>query len=248
MIEIIGTVRLADSNIQPLTKDAAAGQPCVEVADASGYYVGQWVTLGSEDLKIQGGGSNKVRRAGGDCGRIAKIDGATITFELPLRKDYRVAAHARLGTQPSAFLVTQPGVRIRGTGVIDGNKAGQFDFAPGEMTPSKGRGEDTRAGCGISVDSLANPIAHIEIEGITIRDCILHNLSFSKSGTRVSPASIALAHVTKTSCCATANTARSPATNALTRSLKTASFSTQAIITACCGAMSASTTPASASV
>jgi len=178
VIELIGTVRVADANIQPLTADAAAGQPSVTVADASGYSAGQWVTLGAEDLKIQGGGKIKVRREGGDCGRIASIAGNTITFELPLRRAYTVAAKARLGTQPSAFLITQPGVRIHGTGVIDGNKAKQFDFAPADMTPGKGnRGEETRAGCGISIDSLLEPIAHLRVEGITIRDCILHNLS-----------------------------------------------------------------------
>lgn len=178
VIELVGTVRVTDSNIQRLTADAAAGQPSVTVANASGYYPGQWVTLGAEDLKIQGGGKNKVRREGGDCGRIASIAGNTITLDLPLRRAYTVAARARLGTQPSAFLITQPGVRIHGTGVIDGNKAKQFDFAPADMTPSKGRGEDTRAGCGISIDSNGpDPIAHLRVAGITIRDCILHNLS-----------------------------------------------------------------------
>ncbi len=178
VIELIGTVRVADSNIQPLTADAAAGQAAVTVADASGYYPGQWVTLGAEDLKIQGGGKNKVRREGGDCGRIAKIEGNTITFERPLRRAYAVANRPRLGTQPSAFLITQPGGRIHGTGVVDGNRANQFDFAPADMTPAKGRGEDTRAGCGISVDSDPEPVGYVQIEGITVRDCILHNISF----------------------------------------------------------------------
>lgn len=178
VIELIGIVRVADSNIQPLVADAAAGQPKVIVADASGYYPGQWVTLGAEDLKIQGGGKIKVRREGGDCGRIASIDDNTIAFELPLRRAYTVASKTRLGTQPSAFLITQPGVTIRGTGVIDGNRANQFDFAPADMTAgNKGRGEETRAGCGISIDSDPDPVAHLRIEGITIRDCILHNLS-----------------------------------------------------------------------
>lgn len=181
VIELNGTVRVSDSNIQQLTADAAAGQPKVTVADASGYYAGQWVTLGAEDLKIQGGGKNKVRREGGDCGRIVSISGNTITFKLPLRRAYAVANHARLGTQPSAFLISQSGVRIHGTGVVDGNRAKQFDFAPADMTPSKGRGEDTRAGCGISIDSDPEPIAHLRIEGITIRDCILHNLSLYRA-------------------------------------------------------------------
>lgn len=194
-VELIGTIRVADSNIQPLAADAAAGQPSVTVADASGYYAGQWVTLGAEDLKIQGGGRNKVRREGGDCGRIASIKDNTISFELPLRKDYKVAAKARLGTQPSAFLITQPGVRIHGTGVVDGNKKKQFDFAPGDMTPSNGRGEDTRAGCGISIDSSPDPIAHLSVEGITIRDCILHNLSLYRARhTRISQVNCTGAH------------------------------------------------------
>jgi hypothetical protein len=189
VIELIGTVRIGDANIQALAADARAGQPRVTVADASGFSVGQWVTLGAEDLKIQGGGKNKVRREGGDCGRIAGIEGNTIAFELPLRKDYRVAAIARLGTQPSAFLITRPGVRLRGTGVIDGNKAKQFDFAPADMTPSRGRGEVTRAGCGISVDSSGDPVAHVEIEGI------LHNLSLYRTRhTRISRVTCIGAH------------------------------------------------------
>lgn len=177
VIELIGTVRVADAVIQPLTADATAGQQEVQVADASAYRVGQWVTLGAEDLKIQGGGKIKVRREGGDCGRIAGISGNTITFERPLRRAYAVADRARLGTQPSAFLVTQSGVRIHGTGTIDGNKAGQFDFAPADMSERNLRGEETRAGCGISIDSPDEMLEYIVVEGITIRDCILHNLS-----------------------------------------------------------------------
>lgn len=178
VIEIEGTVKVSDSLIQPLTADAAAKQHVVQVADASGYYVGQWVTLGADSLRIQGGGGNKDRREGGDCGRIASVEGNTVRFELPLKRDYKVADKARLGTQCSAFLITVPGVRVHGTGVIDGNKKKQFDFAPGDMTTPKSRGEETRAGCGISVDSLVEPIAGLSVEGITIRDCILHNLSF----------------------------------------------------------------------
>ncbi|HYF34441.1 MAG TPA: glycosyl hydrolase family 28-related protein [Prosthecobacter sp.] len=182
VIELVGTVRISDSNIQPLTADAAAGQPSFTVADASGYYVGQWVGLGAEDLKIQGGGKIKVRREGGDCAKIVKIEGNTISFERPLRRDYLVKANARVGTQPSAFLITTPGVRIHGTGVIDGNRKNQFDFAPADMTPGKwSRGEETRAGCGITVDSYLEPIDHIRIEGITIQDCILHNISLYRA-------------------------------------------------------------------
>jgi len=182
VIELIGTVRVTDAIIQPLTADAAAAQPSVTIADASGYYVGQWVALGAEDLSIQRGGKIKVRREGGDCGRIAAIAGNTITFEQPLRRAYTVAAQTRLATQPSAFLITQSGVRIHGTGVIDGNKKKQFDFAPADMTPGKGnRGEETRAGCGISIDSLHEPLTHLAVEGITIRDCILHNLSLYRA-------------------------------------------------------------------
>lgn len=178
VIEIEGTVKVGDSLIQPLTADAAAKQNVVTVADAAGYYPGQWVTLGADSLRMQGGGGNKDRREGGDCGRIASVEGNTVRFELPLKHDYKVADKARLGTQCSAFLITVPGVRIHGAGVIDGNKRKQFDFAPGDMTAPKSRGEETRAGCGISVDSLVDPIAGLSFEGITIRDCILHNLSF----------------------------------------------------------------------
>jgi hypothetical protein len=176
-IELNGTIKVSDAHIQPLTADVAAGQPRVPVRDASGFYAGQWVTLGDEGLPIQGGGKNKVRREAGDCGRIAKIEGNTLVMELNLRRSYTLRGKARIGTQPSALLITQSNVHIRGRGVIDGNKAGQFDFAPGDMTVSKGRGEDTRAGCGISIDSDPGAIADFTIEGITVRDAILHNIS-----------------------------------------------------------------------
>ncbi|MBM3888314.1 MAG: hypothetical protein FJ388_04215, partial [Verrucomicrobia bacterium] len=179
-IEIIGTVKVADANIQPLTADVKAGQPRVTVCDASGFYAGQWVTVADENLRIQGGG-RKVRREGGDCGRIARIEGNTIVMEKNLRKGYSVAAKARVGTQPSAFLITQSNVHIRGKGVIDANRARQFNFAPGDMTESHGRGEETRAGCGISVDANPGTIAHISIEGITVRDAILHNISLFRA-------------------------------------------------------------------
>jgi hypothetical protein len=176
-IEIIGTIRVADALIQPLAADVPAGQPRIPVKDARGFYAGQWVTVADESLRIQGGGKNKVRREGGDCGRIARIEGNTLVMELNLRRGYSVAAMGRVGTQPSAFLITQSNVRLCGPGVIDGNKAHQFDFAPADMTEKKGRGEETRAGCGISIDSDPGVVSHISIEGITVRDAILHNIS-----------------------------------------------------------------------
>ncbi len=119
-IEIVGTIKVADANIQPLAADVPAGQPRVPVPDASGFYAGQWVTMADESLRIQGGGKNKVRREGGDCGRIARIEGNTLVMELNLRRGYSVAAKARVGTQPSAILITQSNVYIRGRSVIDG--------------------------------------------------------------------------------------------------------------------------------
>lgn len=176
-IEIVGTIKVADANIQPVANDVPGGQPRVTVRDASGFYAGQWVTVADESLRIQGGGKNKVRREGGDCGRIARIEGNTLVMESNLRRAYAVAAKARVGTQPSAILITQSNVHIRGRGIVDGNKARQFDFAPADMTEKKGRGEETRAGCGISIDSDPEAISHVTIEGITVRDAILHNIS-----------------------------------------------------------------------
>jgi parallel beta-helix repeat protein len=179
-IEIIGTIKVADANIQPLTADAQAGQPRVTVRDASGFYAGQWVTVADENLRIQGGG-RKVRREGGDCGQIARIEGNTLVMEKNLRKGYSVAAKARVGTQPSAFLITQSNVHIRGKGVIDGNRARQFNFAPGDMSEQGNRGEETRAGCGISIDANPGTVSHVRIEGITVRDAILHNISLFRA-------------------------------------------------------------------
>ena len=177
-IEINGTIKISDAHIQELSADVVAGQPRVPVRDASGYYVGQWVSIGDEGLPVQGGGKHKVRREAGDCGQIAKIEGHTLVMQHNLRRSYKMSAQAKVATQHSAILITKSNVHIRGRGVVDGNKARQFNFAPGDMTPEKGRGEDTRAGCGISIDSHLEPISNFSIQGITVRDAILHNISF----------------------------------------------------------------------
>jgi parallel beta-helix repeat protein len=174
-IELIGTLKVADAQIQPLAEDVVAGQPKIRVPDASGFRVGQWVSLGDENLPIQGGG-RKTRREAGECTRIVGIEGNVLILGANFKKSYSVAAKARVASQPSAILIEdKSNIHIRGTGIIDANKANQFDFAPGMMDQPS---EETRAGCGITVHSnKPGRVANISITGITVRDAILHNIS-----------------------------------------------------------------------
>lgn len=175
-IELVGVLKVADAEIQLLVKDVLPGQAKMSVANASRFYVGQWVSLGDEDLPIQGGGK-KVRREAGECSRIVAIEGNTLVLGSNFKKTYRVAAQGRVATQPSAILIEdKSNIHIRGAGSIDANKAGQFDFAPGMMAI---RSEETRAGCGITVHSnRPGAVRNVTISGITVHDAVLHNLSF----------------------------------------------------------------------
>ena len=178
-IELIGTLKIADAHVQPIAADVPAGQPRIQVADARGFRVGQWVALGDETLPIQRGGRGvmKTRREGGDCGRIIAIEGDVLVLGGNLRRAYRRADQARVATQPSAILIEdKSNIHLRGTGTIDANKAGQFNFAPAMLDQVA---EETRAGCGITVHSnRPGSVRHVTLAGITVRDAILHNLSF----------------------------------------------------------------------
>ena len=68
---------------------------------------------------------------------------------------------------------------------------------------AKGDGvaDDTRAGCGISIDSDPAAIAHMRIEGITIRDCILQNLSLYRARQKHPPAQQRILPAHAGTCC-----------------------------------------------
>jgi hypothetical protein len=188
-LEVNGLLRVDDAVSSQLTKDTKSGDKTYHVTDASRFRVGQWVTAVDNNGTNQKGGWDNWQggRKYGECAVIAAIDGNAITVEEvpdeyadrstrdePSRysKDYLVAAHAFLTTCHSAVLVQgQRMVFIHGSGSIFGNRMNQMRTAP---TSNWQRWEEMRANSGVVVfDS-----SFVHIEGLTIHDANLHNLTF----------------------------------------------------------------------
>ncbi len=183
VLEIQGTVKLADAHIQPLASDLVPGDDKLTVKDASLYRVGQWVLLCDEDSKGWNPGETRVR---GDCGRILAIEGNTLQLDGKVGLAYRVKRSARVATHSSVILIEgKSNVRITGTGTVDANKQGQIDARPmvllGKGVRTSGRiggdsGEEIRAGCGIAVSGAPASLRNITIETITIQNANEHNI------------------------------------------------------------------------
>lgn len=172
-LEILGTLTMATAVSSSLAQDAAAGQQTVEVADASAFFVGQWVAVIDTD-RMQTYG-----RYSGDASTILKIVGNTITLGTGLIYSYTVAANATLWSCPSTILIDSKSyVSIHGSGDIDGNQANQgpvfgaYSYAWNGQTVAE-RGKD---GSGISVQDST----HITIKGLYLHDAAT-NLVFWNS-------------------------------------------------------------------
>lgn len=170
-----GTLKIADTEIQPLTADVAVGDGVVEVRDALGFRVGEWVTLHDDRLPIQGGG-RKIRRQNAGNARITAIDGNRIRLDARSARAYLREAGAVLGRQHTALLIEHSNVRIGGFGTIDGNKRNQLNAAPSRLEDVVG--EDGRVGSCLKVNGATGKrLRDVVIETLTLRDAVLHNLS-----------------------------------------------------------------------
>ena len=169
---INGTLRLADAEITELQSDVAVGDCEVVVRDPAGFSVGEWVTLHDNRLPIQGGG-RKTRRQGSGNARIKSISGNRLELDRSSARSYLCEAEAVLARQHAAIWIKHSGVRISGTGIIDGNKQNQLNTAPGRL--EDGQSEDWRAASGIAVrgDSM---LSNIVIEDVTVCDFTLHGI------------------------------------------------------------------------
>ena len=117
-----GTIRLSDSPCTPITSDVKIGDTQVTVKDASGFQPRQWVTLHDDRLPIQGGGRKTRRQSAGNA-RILSISGQTLHLDRASARSYLCEANAVVGRQHSAIWIRHSGVRISGSGTIDGNKS-----------------------------------------------------------------------------------------------------------------------------
>ncbi len=173
-VEIHGTLRSKAGIIQRLLSDVHPGDSEVVVEDGSVFRVGSWVTLHDDALPIQGGG-RKVRRERAGNARVVQIDGNRLILDNQSAGEFLSERNGRVGTQHSVILIEHSGVRICGTGVIDGNRENQLNAAAGSL--DRTYGEDWRANCGVSVDGFDKTLSDVIIEGVTIKNAVLHNLA-----------------------------------------------------------------------
>lgn len=173
-VEIHGTLRSRDGVSARMRRDVNPDDNRVEVEDGSIFRVGDWVTIHDDDLPIQGGG-RKVRRERAGNARISAIDGNWLQLDNKAVAKFSVAANGVVATQHSVILIEHSNVRICGTGVIDCNGANQLNAATGSLDRSYG--EDWRANCGISVHCGEGMLTGIIIEGVTVRNAVMHNIA-----------------------------------------------------------------------
>lgn len=169
-----GTVRLANAEIQALSRDVAIGDNEIHVEDASGFAIGEWVTLHDNRLPIQGGGRKTRRQSAGNA-RIVAMAENRITLDRRSARDYLRTAGGLLARQHGGIWIRHSGVRISGGGVIDGNRANQLNAAPGFLEDELG--EDWRAASGI-VAAGDSVLSHIIIEDVTVCDFALQGICF----------------------------------------------------------------------
>lgn len=170
-VEIHGTVKIQDGHQDLLLADVAIGATSVTVSGASTkYYPGQQVCISGTNRAIQGGGTGQTRRTASAM-TILSVAGNTITFTEPLDYAYTTAQAATIGHCQSVFIVQDSvNVVFRGKGIVDQNKANQYDIEP--VTVSGTIAEAVKFGCAITLNDSEN----INVEGITAQNSVLHNL------------------------------------------------------------------------
>lgn len=194
-----GTLKVADAERSPLAADVLSGETRVRVEDASGFQVGDSISIHDDNLPIQGGG-RKVRRERAGHAEVVAIAGNELELDRRALRNFSISANGFVARQNGAIWIRHGGVRISGSGTIDGNYAHQLNAAPGFLDVQ--RSEVHQAASGITVRG-EGWIDGVLIEGITIKDFTLHGVSLNRTemGTvrgvtvrGVHDKSIALAH------------------------------------------------------
>ena len=181
IIEVNGIIKLANGTIRPLTADLSIGAfNTISVANADTYFkVGQRIVVSADNANINGGGAWKTRKVG-NTNIITGVTSTTITCQFnfavsaaPINSTgYTVANNARVSQANNVFIIRDAdNIRISGTGILDGNKANQYNIAGADWNQSS---EDISSSCGISLNGT-----NIEIKDITIQNFVLHGISTS---------------------------------------------------------------------
>jgi len=176
-VVINGTLKIADAEQTPLARDVRSGDTTVLVRDASVFQVGDTISLHDDNLPIQGGG-RKVRRERAGHGTILAIDGNELRLDRAALREFTPAANGLAARQNGALWIRHSGVRICGTGSLDGNWSNQLNAAPGFLDVD--RSEVFQAASGVTVMGEAW-LENIIVEGITIENFTLHGVSLTRT-------------------------------------------------------------------
>lgn len=167
------TLKVANGDSVFLTTNLDSLGNSFEVADASGFQVGQW--LGVTDDESVYKNYNRENRYG-YTQKIVDITGNQITMALHSPFGCLVSRNARAGLVQSVIILDScSNITIMGNGVIDGNgrNANQIKIHP----VSQFLGEQWWAGIGITARDCNN----ITIDGLTFKDGEMHNLAFTET-------------------------------------------------------------------
>lgn len=163
-----GTFKIKDGVTSLVTSNVSAEATSFDVANGGLFNVGEWVAI-TDDAQIAA--YDTLR---GSSGRITDITDNTITFDSICTYNYLTSENAYVGHTQSVFIGENvDNVKIIGIDCeINGNRENQSQIHP---TRNVSVIEDQRAGCGLVVWKGSN----IEIDGVVIRDSLLHNFSIS---------------------------------------------------------------------
>ena len=176
-VVINGTLKIADAEQTPLARDVRSGDTKVLVHDASLFHVGDTISLHDDNLPIQGGG-RKVRRERAGHGTILAIDGNELRLDRAALREFSPAANGLAARQNGALWIRHSGVRICGTGSLEGNWSNQLNAAPGFLDVDCS--EVFQAASGVTVQG-ESWLENVIIEGITIENFTLHGVSLTRT-------------------------------------------------------------------
>ncbi len=176
-VVINGTIKIADAERSPLSRDVRSGDTAVLVKDATGFQTGDTISLHDDNLPIQGGG-RKVRRERAGHATILAIEGNELRLDRAALREFSPAANGLAARQNGAIWIRHSGVRICGTGTLDGNWSNQLNAAPGFLDVQ--RSEVYKAASGINVQG-DDWLDDVIIEGITIKDFTLHGVALKRA-------------------------------------------------------------------
>jgi hypothetical protein len=176
ILNVYGELFLAAANIRSLTSDASIGQSVLNVANADQYFsIDDDIVISDNNQPVNGGGAHKTRKVG-HGNNVTNVSSTQLTLRTPLIGNFTVAASAQVGQAHSVILADNVNnVKIfgGGCGIINGNRANQFNVAPLHESGIT-EGESVRQHCGIA----AHTVTGLEVEGIIVKNSALHGVSY----------------------------------------------------------------------